>query len=158
MHLSPICFNSIQLDSIPPNSLSLWDEHRCYNHRDVHVHVHTLYCAYSPISNITASTRSIYCDRPYLTDSTVSRYSIRFTLKPSTNKNELGQPSSWSCEKKALSKKNIDFTSVNTKVSTQKVREAEGKMRCDAMQCNATWKCSLYSFYPLSTMPLIALH
>ena len=29
--------------------------------------------------------------------------------------------------KKALSKKNIDFTSVNTKVSTLKVREREGE-------------------------------
>ena len=48
--------------------------------------------------------------------------SHRYTLKPSDQKNELGQPSSWTHEKRPLSKKNIDFTSVNTKVSGQKVR------------------------------------
>ena len=80
--------------------------------------------------NYTLQPSTLDDNRPVLTDSTVSPPSIpsiliRFTLTPSASKNELGQPSSWSCEKKALSKKNIDFTSVNTKVSTLKVRERE---------------------------------
>ena len=47
---------------------------------------------------------------------------FRFTLTPSVGKNELGQPTSWTSEMKQLSKKNIDFTSVNPKVSGRKVR------------------------------------
>lgn len=47
----------------------------------------------------------------------------RFTLTPSAQKNELGQPSSWTHARRQLSQKNIDFTSVNPKVSAQKVRK-----------------------------------
>ena len=45
----------------------------------------------------------------------------RFTLGPSATKNEHGQPTSWSFAKKKLSRKNIEFTSVNQKFSGRKV-------------------------------------
>mmetsp|Transcript_2587 Transcript_2587/g.2693 ORF Transcript_2587/g.2693 Transcript_2587/m.2693 type:complete len:593 (+) Transcript_2587:54-1832(+) len=46
----------------------------------------------------------------------------RYTLTPSASKTETGQPSSWSFDIKKLSDKQLEFSSINTKVSCQKHR------------------------------------
>ena len=106
-----------------------------HSHAHTHTHTHTLTWtnrqspAYLPASTCawaTCATFYFTLLRSLLTFISLN-YIIfhRYTLTPSAQKNELGQPSSWTHGRRQLSQKNIDFTSVNPKVSAQKVHKKQ---------------------------------